>query len=218
MIRTCVVSDVRLYREGLRQLLGGRRQIAVVATVAYDDHDLATAARLEPDVVLLDVAGEAGEAALRRFVERLPEAHVVALSVSESEAEIVACAEAGVDGLVSRTSSVGELIAAVESASRGEPMCSPKIAAVLLRRVQSLSNDRLHPHAADRLTRREHEILELVAGGLSNKEIARQLSIELSTAKNHVHHILEKLGVQQRADAAAVLGNGNGSSSHLDPR
>ena len=121
MIRTCVVSDVRLYREGISQLLGGERQIAVVATLAYDDDDLATAAQLEPAVVLLDVAGEQGETALRRFVETLPHAHFVALTVSDSDAQIVACAEAGVDGFVSRTSSVGELIAAVESAARGEP-------------------------------------------------------------------------------------------------
>ena len=205
VIRACVVSDVRLYREGLTKLLRGERQIAVVAELEYSDGDLDAAARLHPEVVLLDVAGADGAAALRRFVERLPEAHVMALTVSDSEAQIVACAEAGVDGFVSRTSSVSELVAAMESASRGEPVCPPKIAAVLLRRVQRLSQGRPRAEAAKRLTPREREILELLAAGFSNKQIARHLSIELSTAKNHVHHILEKLGVQQRADAVALL-------------
>jgi DNA-binding NarL/FixJ family response regulator len=199
------VSDVRLYREGITQLLGGQRQIAVVAALACDEDAVATAERLEPEVVLLDVAGEEGDAALRRFVERLPRAHFVALTVSDSEAQIVACAEAGVGGFVSRTSSVSELIDAVESASRGEPVCPPRIAAVLLRRVQSLSKGRPRAEVAERLTPREREILDLVAEGLSNKQIARRLSIELSTAKNHVHHILEKLGVRHRGEAAAAL-------------
>jgi two-component system, NarL family, nitrate/nitrite response regulator NarL len=211
VIRTCVVSDVRLYREGIRQLLDGQRQIAVVAALDYDDDVLAEAARLEPTVLLLDVAGEEGATALRRFVEKLPDVHVVALTVSDSEAEIVACAEAGVDGFVSRTSSVGELVATVESAARGEPVCPPKIAAVLLRRVQTLAETDGHADATARLTRREREVVDLIAAGLSNKQIASRLSIELSTAKNHVHHILEKLGVQQRSDAVAVARR-NGSS------
>lgn len=211
MIRTCVVSDVRLYREGIRQLLDGQRQIAVVAVLAYDEDDLATAARLEPTVLLLDVAGEKGAAALRRFVEKLPEVHVVALTVSDSEAEIVACAEAGVDGFVSRASSVSELVDAVESAARGEPVCPPKIAAVLLRRVQTLAEPDEHTETAARLTPREREVVDLIAVGLSNKQIARHLSIELSTAKNHVHHILEKLGVQHRSEAVAVARRNGGT-------
>jgi two-component system, NarL family, nitrate/nitrite response regulator NarL len=142
LIRACIVSDVRLYRDGLAEILGGQRQIAVVASLAYGDGDLDEAEQLQPEVVLLDVAGSEGEAALRRFVGRLPEAHFVALTVSDSEAQIVACAEAGVEGFVTRTSSLTELVAAVESASHGESACSPKIAAVLLRRVQTLSRGR----------------------------------------------------------------------------
>jgi two-component system nitrate/nitrite response regulator NarL len=207
MIRACIFSDVRLYRDGLAEILGGQRQIAVVASLAYGDGDLEAAERLEPEVVLLDVAGSEGESALRRFVGRLPQAHFVALTVSDSEAQIVACAEAGVDGFLTCTSSLAELVAAVESAARGESVCPPKVAAVLLRRVQTLSRGRPRAGAATRLTPREHEILELLSVGLSNKQIARHLSIELSTAKNHVHNILAKLGVHQRADAAVALGD-----------
>jgi two-component system nitrate/nitrite response regulator NarL len=209
LIRACIVSDVRLYRDGLAEILAGQRQIAVVASLAYGEGDLAAAEQVQPEVVLLDVAGPEGEAALRRFVGRLPEAHFVALTVSDSEAQIVACAEAGVEGFVTRTSSLTELVAAVESASHGESACSPRIAAVLLRRVQTLSRGRPRTGPAKRLTPRENEVLELVSAGLSNKQIARQLSIELSTVKNHMHNILEKLGVHQRTDAAAVLGDRN---------
>ena len=205
MIRTCIVSDVTLYREGLSRILDEQRQIAVVASLEYGDDDIDEAARLEPDVVLLDVTGPDAESALRRFVEKLPEARVVALTVADSEAQIVAWAEAGVSGFVTRASSLDELIAAVENVSRGETLCSPRIAAVLLRRVQTLSRGRPTVGTPDRLTQRELEILTLIRQGASNKQIARRLSIELSTVKNHVHNIFEKLGVHQRADAAAAL-------------
>jgi DNA-binding NarL/FixJ family response regulator len=206
LIRTLIVSDVRLYREGLAELLAGQRRIAVVASLAYCESDVEQAERLRPDVVLLDVAGPGRQGVLRRFVDGLPEARVLALTVAETDAEIIACAEAGVSGLVTRASSLQELIGAVESVQRGETLCSPLVAAVLLQRVHELSGRGELDGAVYRLTAREREILELAGGGLSNKEIARRSSIELSTVKNHMHSILDKLGVHRREEAAALLG------------
>ena len=90
----------------------------------------------------------------------------------------------------------------VESVARGEMLCSPRLAATLLHRVATLAQERHSPGPLDSLTVRERQIVDLLGDGLSNKEIARGLQIEVTTVKNHVHHILEKLQVARRADAA----------------
>jgi len=116
---------------------------------------------------------------------------------------VIACAEAGVSGYVTREASLDELTGVVESVARGESPCSPRISALLLRRVAETAGRRTETDAARRLTRREAEIVGLIDEGLSNKQIAGRLSIELATVKNHVHSILEKLQVERRAEAAA---------------
>jgi DNA-binding NarL/FixJ family response regulator len=132
-----------------------------------------------------------------------PDAAVVATAVADTDGEIVACAEAGVAGFVTRDQSLAEAVRVLESVACGESRCSPRTAAALLRRVAVLSAQREPPGLPDGLTPRECEIAELIARGCSNKEIARELCIEISTVKNHVHHMLEKLGVRGRAEAAA---------------
>ena len=112
-------------------------------------------------------------------------------------------AEAGAAGYLLRSDPLVELVAVIGSVARGETRCSPRVAAALLRRVATLSHERRHQAEPTRLTAREREVLQLVDDGLSNKQIARRLSIELRTVKNHVHHILEKFQVHRRAEAAA---------------
>jgi DNA-binding NarL/FixJ family response regulator len=126
---------------------------------------------------------------------------VVALAAPESEEDIIALAEAGVLGYVTRDESLDNLVTTIESVARDEMACSPWMATVLVRRVQALAAER--PGPTQRLTAREAEILELIAQGLSNKEIAARLFIEVTTVKNHVHNILEKLGVSRREEAVA---------------
>jgi DNA-binding NarL/FixJ family response regulator len=123
--------------------------------------------------------------------------------VPEADDEIVQLAEAGVDGLVTRDASLADVLDAVAAAVRRETLTSPTVAAVLLRRVASLAGER-RPAETSSLTRREREIVALIGRGLSNKEIAQSLRIELSTVKNHVHNILEKLHVPRRTDAVAA--------------
>jgi DNA-binding NarL/FixJ family response regulator len=98
-----------------------------------------------------------------------------------------------------------DLTATITSVSRDELLCSPRVAAALLRRVGALANGVRRPHATDGLTSRECEILGLIKEGLSNKEIAVRLHIEVATVKNHVHNLLEKLQVASRAEAASRL-------------
>jgi DNA-binding NarL/FixJ family response regulator len=186
VIRIVIVADTRLYREGLAQVLGRGAHITVVATAARQDEALARLADLKPDVVLVD-------------------APVVALGVADDDDDVLGCAEAGVAGYVPREASVDHLVAVIESAARGEAICSPRIAASLLRRVARLAAGQGAAVPQGRLTSREREIIGLIDRGLSNKEISKHLGIEVATVKNHVHNILEKLKVHRRGEAAARM-------------
>jgi two-component system nitrate/nitrite response regulator NarL len=197
MIRVFVLARVRLYREGVTAMLMRREGIALVGAAeswaAAADDVRAT----RPDIVLVDMAVEDGSEAIREIVAGASGAKVVALAVPESDHAVIAYAEAGVSGYVTRDESLENLVAAVESAAHGQVTCSPRVAAALLHRVTELSNPQA-PDADSRLTRREAEIAELLDEGLSNKEIAQRLCIELATVKNHIHSILEKLEVRSR--------------------
>jgi two-component system, NarL family, nitrate/nitrite response regulator NarL len=203
MISALVCAEVRLYREGVAEGLDRSGRIAVLAAVSRPDEALALAAELVPEVVLFDVSTLRDEELGVRLRALVSSATVVALGVPEQEEHVIACVESGVAAFVTRETSLEELVAAIESAVRGDVLCSPRVAGTLLRRVRALAAERSVGATAP-LTVRENQILDLIVEGLSNKEIASRLHIELSTAKNHVHNILSKLHVRRRSDAAVV--------------
>ena len=203
MIRVLIVAEIRLYREGLAKMLQQEPEIEVVATAAGADEAVRELRARGPDIVLLDMAIPDNAWVVRAFEAAVPGTRVVALAVPEEERELLACAEAGVQGYVTRDGSLEDVVAAVESAARGEVLCSPRMAATLFQRVATLALERSPVRIESRLTTRELEILDLIDQGMSNKEIARKLTIELSTVKNHVHNILDKLNVTRRSEAAA---------------
>lgn len=200
-IRVFIVTDVRLYQEGLSALLGRTAHIVVVGAAGSAAEGVARVRDLQPDVVLLDTGVGRNAGAAHDLLASAPNARVVALAAPESEEDIIALAEAGVLGYLTREESLDDLVTTIESVARDEMACSPWMATVLVRRVQALAAER--PRPTHRLTAREAEILELIALGLSNKEIAARLYIEVTTVKNHVHNILEKLGVSRREEAVA---------------
>jgi two-component system nitrate/nitrite response regulator NarL len=203
-IRVLVVAGTRLYREGLATYLAGADALTVVGTAGDAADAIARVRELRPDVVLLDVALAGDVTELRTIVAAEPGARVVAFGIVESEEAVIACAEAGVAGYVGREASMPQLVEVLEGARRSELVCSPRVAATLLRRVGALAREREPGHESpERLTSRETQIVALVDEGLSNKEIARRLGIELSTVKNHVHNVIEKLHVSGRSEAAA---------------
>jgi two-component system, NarL family, nitrate/nitrite response regulator NarL len=124
------------------------------------------------------------------------------LGVGDSDIEVLACARAGAAGFLPLESGPSELVAAIESIRRDELVCSPHVAALLFR-GQAKRAPGLAGAETTHLTAREAEVLALIDRGLSNKEIAAQLSLSLTTVKNHVHRILEKLHVRRRGAAAA---------------
>jgi two-component system, NarL family, nitrate/nitrite response regulator NarL len=206
VIRVIVVSTVRLYREGLASSLAGVESLEVVGALVGAADSLDTVRALQPDVVLLDASGTRAADTVRVLADAVPAARVVALAVSEVETDVIPLAEAGVAGYLTTEQSLEELAETIESVAKGETLCSPSLAAMLLKRVAALADAQTQRAAiAAALTTREREILELIDLGLSNKEIARDLRIEVPTVKNHVHNILGKLHVERRAQAAAQL-------------
>lgn len=208
-VRGMVAAAVRLYRDGLAQSLS--EAMTVVAVTADAAATLHEAARLSPDVLLLDASMPGALALVNTLADAAPATRVVAFAVDDArETEVLACAEAGVAGWVGRDASAEEVVQAVLRAARGELLCSARTAALLSRRLAVLARERRAPSApapapAAQLTPREAEIGELLCRGVSNKQIARTLGLQLATVKNHVHNILEKLGVRSRAEAGSVL-------------
>jgi DNA-binding NarL/FixJ family response regulator len=216
-MRVYLISRVTLHREGLAEVLAGREGIELVGTSG--DPEAVPPERVgvrgaERTIVVLDAGGlDVTEVAPR--LARAGCARVIAINVPALEQDVIACAEAGVACCLTTEASIDDLVGAIASVARGEARCSPWTAGVLTRQVAALARERsasvevhVPEHARARLTVRELEIVALVDQGLSNKEIARRLCIELPTVKNHVHRILEKLGVRRRADAAALIRRG----------
>jgi DNA-binding NarL/FixJ family response regulator len=213
-----ILSDVRLYREGLALNIAGRGQSIDVVGVCGDvDEAVATVRRHPGAVMLVDAGMASGLADVRRVVRDAPGVTLLALALApESDREIVATAEAGIGGYIPPDASVEDLVAAVEHAARGERICSPRVAGTLARPIASLGSNRVAAPTPTALTARETEVLELLESGLSNKQIARRLAIRLATVKNHVHSILSKLNVKRRGEAVAAL-RGEVTSPHADP-
>lgn len=203
-MRVVVAAAVRLFREGLADVLGREPAIEVAGTAADAAEIEERVAELEADLLLAD-ASLLSEARVLRLRGRYPALKIVALGAFDEPDEVVAYAEAGVQGFVTREQALDELVRTLESVVRGEMHCAPHVAAALLHRVAATAGRRASGRGATvtRLTARELEIVDLLADGLSNKEIARRLSIEVPTVKNHVHNILEKLEVRSRFDAGS---------------
>ena len=200
--RTGLVVQIGLYREALARALPACG-LDVVACASPGSEAVAIAYSA-PDVILVDVTRNAGLVTLRLLSEAVPEIRLVAIAVRDLDPDVLACIEAGAVGYVLREASLDELADAVRRAVRDEPVASPHVIATLMRRVADLAANG-DPASVGDLTTRELEVVELIEKGLSNKEIATQLSIAVTTVKNHVHSILEKLKVQRRGEAASLV-------------
>lgn len=205
MIRVVVVGDIGLYREGVASFLRQAEGFAVVGVGETGADAVRLADETDPDVVLLDGALPGSLEIVRAITQREGAPRVVALTIPEVEHAVLPCIEAGIAGYVRRDGGLDDLVAVIRSAARGEGVCSPRMVGRLWVRLAQLARARTPETPVDSLTTREREILKCIEQGLSNKEIASQLSIELATVKNHVHNILEKLRVRRRGEAAAAL-------------
>ena len=204
-VTVLVVDGVRLHRENLVQALSGEDCIAEVRSSADGEEAVRALGDRGFTVVLLSMAGDDGRAICRSLVAAAEPARVVAYGVPAHESDILICAEAGVAGYLLCDEPYPELMRAVATAVHGGVWCPSRVAAILMRRMGPHGAVPERPGGPGRLTGREREILTLIDDGMSNKEIARTLGIEVRTVKNHVHNLLEKLQVRRRGEAAAML-------------
>lgn len=192
-----IVAPTRLCRDGLAAALADTQTLRVVGVVSEEREDLLRLAGIERAVIVIDAAAglPATLPALRSVVI---DCRLVVFGLSSDE-EVLACAQHEVAGYLDRSAGIDELVAAVETVDRGEPVCPPSVTSVLIRQVRTGPPVERAPR---RLTPRELEIIALLDEGLSNKQIAARLQIEVATVKNHVHNVLDKLDVQRRSEAA----------------
>jgi two-component system nitrate/nitrite response regulator NarL len=200
-VRLLIVSDIRLHRESLAQCLSTFPGLTVVAQASSSAEGLHVAESIRPEVILLDIATERSLELTTELNRQPSSPQIIAYGVHDVEHEVVACAEAGVAGCFPCDGSVADLAATLIASRRQEVRCSPKAATTLFRHVASLARQVRVQQEVSSLTTREGEILDLIDRGLSNKEIAQQLNVEVATVKNHVHNILEKLQVTSRHQA-----------------
>lgn len=200
-VRLLIVSDIRLHRESLAQCLAIFPGLTVVAQASTSAEALQVAESIGPEVILLDIATERSLELAAELNHHSSSPHIIVYGGHDVEHEVVACAEAGVTGCFPCDGSVAELAATVIGSRRHEVRCSPKAATTLFRHVAALARQVRIQQEVSSLTTRETEIVALIDRGLSNKEIAQQLNVEVATVKNHVHNILEKLQVTSRHQA-----------------
>jgi len=203
-IRVLLVDDDALMRAGLEAIFASDRAVEVVGE-AVDGHEaLARARELRPDVVLMDVRMPAlgGIAATREIVASLPDARVVILTTFEDDEYIFGALTAGASGFLLKRTSPELLIEAIKAVAAGDSLLSPSVTRRVIDRMAALpSGEAVLDRRVEQLTTREREVLEQLARGLSNAEIARVLVIEESTVKTHVKRVLMKLGLRDRVQA-----------------
>jgi two-component system nitrate/nitrite response regulator NarL len=215
-VRLLVVDDHTLFRRGLVALLAADPTLQVVGEAGDAAEAVRKAEALQPDVILLDnhLPGATGIQTLGEFKEAAPLAHVVLLTVSEDEQDLQAALRGGAHGYLLKTIEGDVLSSAIHRVMRGEPVVSPELMGKLVAALQApAAAAAITPVArsADltaQLSPREQEVLQQIARGASNKEIARSLDIAETTVKIHVQHILRKLGVSSRVQAAVVASHG----------
>ena len=208
-----VVADVRLYREGLCNALSRREDFVVDGEATSVESAVRSVTSVHPDVVVLDMATKGSLDIARAINRSAPAVKIVAFALEELDRNVFACAEAGIAAWVAREGTVDDLATTIESVTREELVCSARMAAAMFRRLGSLAKSSPKPADDAPLTTREREIVVLIERGLSNKEIAQRLTIEVATVKNHVHSILGKLNVATRAEVAACHRGASASRS-----
>lgn len=206
-IRVLLIEDNRLLREGITAMLNEQPDIRVVSATGNGDA-LEKAKKIRPQVVLLDL-GLRNQNSLRvaELIKKThPKAEIVVMDLIPVQAEIVEFVKAGVSGFILKDATIDDFLHTIRSVAEGKKVLPPSLTGSLFSHIVEYA---VHSGKADRwmkaakLTKREHEVVDLIARGMSNKEIARELNIALHTVKSHVHNTLEKLALRTRLELAS---------------
>jgi len=202
-IRVLVVDDQELFRRGLTMLLAAEPGVEVVGEAGDGLEGTSLAATAAPDVVLLDIRmpKRSGIEACLAIKEAVPSAKIIILTVSDEEADLYEAVKSGASGYLLKDSSIEEVAQAIRVVADGQSLISPSMAIKLLDEFKQMARTDRQAVPTPRLTERELEVLRLVAQGLNNREIAKQLFISENTVKNHVRNLLEKLQLHSRMEA-----------------
>ena len=199
-----MVDDHALFRRGLEMVLGQETDIEVVGEASDGAEAVDLASALLPDIVLMDVRmpRRSGIEACTAIKDVVPSAKIVMLTISDDEVDLYDAIKAGASGYLLKEISIDEVAAAIRSVAGGQSLISPSMASKLLTEFATMikkGDEQQLP--APRLTDRELEVLKLVARGLNNRDIAKELFISENTVKNHIRNILEKLQLHSRMEA-----------------
>lgn len=212
-IRVLISDDHPLFRKGMRTLLDSEPDMEVVGEASSGNEAQELAAQLQPDLVLMDLQmpGGGGLTATRQITKISPHIRILVITLFEDDASVFAALRAGARGYILKDAGEDEIIRAIRAVNDGEAIFSPAIASQLIDYFSS-SKKIIPKEVFPELTEREREILDMIARGQSNFEIADQLTISLKTVRNHVSNIYSKLQVADRAQAVirareAGLGN-----------
>lgn len=204
-IRIFIADDNCLLLEGLVSMLGEQEDFVVVGTAPNGSKAIEQIKDLQPEVALIDIGmpDKDGLEVTQILHHDLPQVRVIILGLVDLTDEIMACIEAGATGYVLKESSFDHLVETIRSVHRNEAFCSPRMAASLFSRIAELTSESKTqiPINSVKLTGRELDVINLIAEGLPNKEIAERLFIETQTVKNHIHNILDKLQLHNRFEA-----------------
>jgi DNA-binding NarL/FixJ family response regulator len=203
MIRVMLVDDQNLVRKGVRSLLELSEEIEVIAEATDGVEAIQTIPEIQPDVVLLDMRmpGKSGLDVLQELSGAGTLPPTIILTTFDDDEMVLAGIRAGAKGFLLKDVSLDELVSAIRTVSEGGSAVKPAVSQRLLKGLENMHTDFSSLDRPDPLTERETEILRLMAGGYSNKEIANSLGVAEGTVKNHVSNILSKMGVRDRTRA-----------------
>ncbi len=198
-IRVLIVDDHTLWRRGVASLLAQQDDMEVVGEAGDGEEAIERVRETMPDVVLMDITMPRmdGLAAARRLKEEMPYLRIVMLTVSETDEDLFQALKTGAQGYLLKNVDPEQLVTAIRQAERGEVPIAPAMATKILRELAAPAEP-----AVQALSARERDVLELLARGMANKEIAHDLKISENTVKNHLRNILAKLHLQNRVQAA----------------
>lgn len=214
-IRILLIEDNRILRDGITTIVNAQADMRVVEATGGTSNTLQMTRRLSPDLLLIDLGlrSQSGVRLVRSLTRELPDVKVIGMGLIPSQSDVVEFVAAGAAGFILKDATRTDFLKTIRSVAKGEKIIPPLLADSLFSLVvdHAFKQGKDIPAEVVRMTKREREIVSLIADGLSNKDIAKRLNVATHTVKSHVHNILEKLALHSRLQISAYMHNEEGS-------